>query len=187
MYSDPDILSEKVPQTDGGQFIVLSEVLEVLGRRSFVPFIAIPAIFGAFPGNTSVVVAAVCGVIIALVAFQMLAGYQFLQLPGVLRQRYSETKLAQSVTSGVIETNNWLDRVLTQKMMWLQTRAFAILPNIILLLVGLSLPFLVRTGQPIYLICISILIYCVSIMIRDGRFLILSALVLSAASVQIVL
>lgn len=189
MYSDSDILTEapKAADQPTRQIIILSEVLEVLGRRSFVPVLALPALLGLFPSVTSPILASICGLIIATVAFQMVMGLQFLSLPRFIAHRYSQSRFAHFITRGALELNEWLDETPARKIWWLLEGPFAVLPNVILLLAGLAIPALVIMGLPTFLVCTAILIYCISITLRDGRYVIFAGLVLSIASISPVL
>jgi hypothetical protein len=186
MYSDPDILTETPSRTER-QGIVLSEVLEVLGKRSFVPVIAIPSLVGMIPSAGSVLISAICGLIIGIAAFQLIMGCAFLHLPSSMAHRYSRSRFGHFIASAAVSVVDWLDEVANQKLVWIQGGFISLMPNVVLLIVALALPVLTWLGQPTLLICTSILIYCVSLLTRDGRYTVFSAITLSVASVPLVL
>ncbi len=186
MYSDPDILTEPTsgPKRQG---IVLAEVLEVMGKRSFVPLIGLPALVGLIPGANSLLITLVCSLLIAVAAIQLIMGYPFLHLPRRIAYRYSRGRIAHFLTDATVSYVNWLDEVPSQKLVWIQGGFISILPNVMLLLTALALPLLVWMGVPTFLACTAILIYCISLLTRDGRYTIFAAIVLSIASVPAVL
>lgn len=185
MSSDPNTVANhsRADVANSDTQIVFYEVLEALGKRAFVPFLAIPALLGLTPLGGSTVFMAITGALLAWAGVQLLLGRDFPHLPGGVTYSRISKPLAQSFMTLLLNLNEWLDEVPNRRMSWVTTSAFAALPNLCLVLVGLALPILALTGQPVFLLCIAVLIYSVSLLTRDGRYVPAAAIVLSIASV----
>lgn len=189
MSSNPDVITEQtVPSAPSEtRSFVLYDVLEALGKRSFVPFIAVPALLGLTPFGTSITFAAILGLVFAWVGVQLLIGRTFPALPSRIAYKRFDNRLAQYFTAWLLEAKLWLDEATVPRLSWLTTSVFASLPYLMLIVTGVALPILVMMDQSIFLVCISALIYCVALVTRDGRYILASASVLSIASIGPVL
>lgn len=185
MSINPNIApSQHSPSTHSAEgAVTLFEIFELLGKRSFVPFIAVPALIGLTPLGQTMAFAALAGLVLITVGVQLLMGYAFPALPRKIAELRFSGRLAQYFTLQLFETKQWFDEVHIPRMSWLTTSVFAALPYLMLVVVGVALPILIAMGQPIMLICISALIYSVALLTRDGRYILASASVLSIASI----
>ena len=189
MSSDLNLTAKQPQQgiVNSDQPLIVYEILEALGKRTFVPFIAIPSILGLTPLGSSVVFMLIAGLIFMWVAVQLLIGRSFPSLPTSLAYRRLHSRLAHYFTFQLLTSKEWLDEVQMPKMAWLTSSAVAGLAHIALFCVGLALPILTHLGQSMFLTCIASLIYCISILTRDGRYVLAAACVLSIASISPVL
>ena len=185
MSSDPNTIANHshAKAANPDTQIVAYEVLEALGKRTFVPFLAIPALLGLTPLGGSTIFMVLCGLLMAWVGLQLLLGREFPLFPSRLTYSRISGPLAQSFMTVLLNSNEWLDEVPNRRMGWVTSSAFAAIPNLCLFFVGLALPVLAVTGQPVFLLCIAVLIYSVSLLTRDGRYVPAAAIVLSIASV----
>lgn len=185
MSSNPNIISEQAnptPNTEG-RALILFEILEAMERRSFVPFIAVPALIGLTPLGSTLVFAVLAGLLFVWVGGQLLIGHTFPVLPKKIAYTRFNSPIAHHFTMWLLEMKEWLEEIQVRRLSWLTTSVFATLPYFVLILVGLALPVLVATGQSTFLIYIAALIYCVALVNRDGRYILASASVISFASI----
>jgi hypothetical protein len=186
MSSDLNLTAKQPQQVivNDDQPLVLFEIFEALGKRAFVPFIAIPSVLGLTPLGSSVMFMAIVGIVFVWVGVQLLIGRAFPYLPSRLAYRRLHSRLAHYFTFQLLTSKEWLDEVPHPKMAWLTSSAVAGLAHVALICVGISLPILTYLGQSMFLTCIAALIYCVSILTRDGRYVLAAASVLSIASIS---
>ena len=186
MSSDLNLTVKQEQQgiVNNEQPLVLYEIFEALGKRAFVPFIAIPSALGLTPLGSSVIFMGIVGMIFVWVGVQLLIGRSFPYLPSRFAYLRLHSRLAHYFTFQLLASKEWLDEIPNPKMAWLTSSAVAGLAHITLICVGALLPIFTFLGQSMFLTCIAALIYCVSILTRDGRYVLAAASVLSIASVS---
>lgn len=163
------------------------EILEAMGKQSFIPVIAIPAILGLTQLGSSVFFAVPAGILLMIAGYQLLIGHEYVQLPNRFAYTKLRSTLAQHLTSKLLEMCARFDEASKPQLSWLASGAFAMLPYICLICVGIVLPVMALLGQSSFLTYIAILIYCVSLPTRDGRYILASASVLSISSIAPIL
>ncbi len=97
-------VADRVRETTHSGEVSVGEVLEALGPRSFVPLLLAPAVLAATPLSGIPGVSIICGLLIALISFEMLMSYEQAYIPGKLRRRTVDgdslrTALEKSVSS----------------------------------------------------------------------------------------
>lgn len=172
---------------DASRQVKLHDILSYSGLRSFavtifaglIVLLVAPQSFGATIAG---------GLIIALAGWQMLCGKSCLQLPRFLanlriRSKWSHTKLSDAQFT---LAKNHIRRPIG-KLAWLHVGPLATIPHLVLTLTALSLPLLVSYDRPVLSFGIAIAVYGGGLLIRDARLTVVAAIVLSLASVPVLL
>lgn len=180
-----DILAESVRGNgvDADPFPTLAEIIALLGKRSFgivLVLFGLPNLL-PIPGLPML-----CGVIVGVVAFQMLLGKESLVLPGWLANRKVSRRDLQRVLEKAEPTLRWFERIMRPRMLFL-TNALAqqVLGFVVLLLaLALMAPIPFFGGIPPG---IAVTLFGLAMTERDGIFVIagsiatLVALIFTAA------
>lgn len=165
-----DILAESVRGKGAGDdpFPPLSEIIALLGKRSFgivLVLFGLPNLL-PIPGLPML-----CGVIVGVVAFQMLLGKESLVLPGWLANRKVNRRDLQRVLEKAEPTLRWFERIMRPRMLFL-TNALAqqVLGFVVLLLaLALMAPIPFFGGIPPG---IAVTLFGLAMTERDGVFVI---------------
>ena len=175
-----DVLDEIDHLAGEGDDVCIADVLDDFGRRSFGPFIMLPALvelspLGGIPG-----VPTFLAVIIALTAGQLLVGREHIWMPDFIQYRAVDSGKVHKAVSKLRKLAGWLDGITEGRRMerltkgvWLKVAAFVIIalcctvPPLEILPFASSLPML------------AIAMMGMALTVRDGA-LILGALVFAA-------
>lgn len=165
-----DILAESVrgKGVDDDPFPPLSEITALLGKRSFgivLVLFGLPNLL-PIPGLPML-----CGVIVGVVAFQMLLGKESLVLPGWLANRKVNRRDLQRVLEKAEPTLRWFERIMRPRMLFL-TNALAqqVLGCVVLLLaLALMAPIPFFGGIPPG---IAVTLFGLAMTERDGVFVV---------------
>lgn len=165
-----DILAESVRGngTDETPFPALGDIVSVLGKRSFgivLVLFGLPNLL-PIPGLPML-----CGVIVGVVAFQMLLGKESLVLPGWLANRKINRRDLARVLERAEPTLRWFERIMRPRFLFLtNARAQQILGFVVLLLaVALMAPIPFFGGIPPG---IAVTLFGLAMTERDGIFVV---------------
>ena len=165
-----DVLAEAVRGNgvEADPFPTLSDITSLLGKRSFgivLVLFGLPNLL-PIPGLPML-----CGVIIGVVAFQMLLGKQSLVLPGWLANRKVNRRDLSRVLQRAEPTLRWFERIMRPRLLFLTTaRAQQVLGFVLLLLaLALMAPIPFFGGIPPG---IAVTLFGLAMTERDGIFVV---------------
>ena len=125
---------------DGGDALSVDDLLRVLGPGSFGPLMLLPALFVISPFSALVGFDSVMGVLIALIAAQMLFGRDHVWLP----ERLLRVEVGQEALRRIVRFLNpvagWTDRIVRPRMQGLARGLFSRFVAALCVLIGATMP-----------------------------------------------
>ncbi len=168
-----DVLAESVRGNgvDDDPFPTLGEIVALLGKRSFgivLVLFGLPNLL-PIPG-----LPILCGVIVGVVAFQMLLGKQSLVLPGWLANRRINRRDLMRVLDRAEPTLRWFERIMRPRLLFLTGGIAQQVLGFLVLLLALALmsPIPFFGGIPPG---IAVTLFGLAMTERDGIFVIAGA------------
>jgi hypothetical protein len=155
----------------GLDFVTAGDLIAAFGRRSFLPALLAPALVVVSPLSGVPLVPTVCGLIIALVAGQMLwPGYDALWIPGPLaRLRLRGDRMRRAI-SFLGRGARWLDGRAKIRLEALVRPPGRRLLEFGCLLSGLAMPFLELVPFSSSILALAVVLMATGMLARDGAF-----------------
>lgn len=167
----------------------LGALVAQVGDRSFLPVLMVPALLVVSPLSGIPLFSTACGLTIAFVAAQMVAGRRHLWLPGLLMRLRIDGKRARAALSRVHRLAHWLDAHSRARLRPLLRAPVRKVAELLCMLCGLAMPFLEIVPLSSSLLGVAVLFFATALMVRDGMFALagLAAMALAAAVPALVL
>lgn len=167
---------EQIRSITGEGHVSVDDLVQALGRRSHQTLLLIVALATATPLSGIPGLSAVCGLIIALISFEMLMSYSEVRLPRKLSKQTVKAKSVDKVLAKVEPFLRWLDRHTHNRMTGLFHRPLIYVPQIICLLSGLVMPFLEFIPFSSSVVASGVALLAFAMFTRDGLFFLLALL-----------
>lgn len=134
------MLEELRSASDGSGPVSVGELLDTIGRRSFGPFLLVPALIaftplGGIPGLPTVL-----AVVVIVVAGQLLFGMKRFWLPGIMLRRSIERRRLRSSIGYLQPVARAVDKVIRPRLAWLTREPFVHVAAGLCVLVALTVP-----------------------------------------------
>ncbi len=167
--------------------VTVDRLVGSLGRASFQPLLMLPALAVVTPLSGIPLFSSACGLMIFLVAAQMLAGRSHVHVPRWLGRRTVRPGRLRSAFEKLQTAAQWIDRHSAPRMQILVRPPFSKISQAFCALAGLTMPLLEFVPLTSSLLGAVVALLSVSMLARDGLltlaatalFLILGAGVLS--------
>jgi hypothetical protein len=119
-----DVIDELAGIGDRKDEVSIGDIQEAIGRRSFGPFLLVPAIIevspiGGIPGLPTAL-----AVIVVLFAGQLLFGKQHFWLPELIRGRALQGERLKKALDYVRPVARWTDKVIRARLTWATREPF---------------------------------------------------------------
>ncbi|MEM1386108.1 MAG: exopolysaccharide biosynthesis protein [Pseudomonadota bacterium] len=148
--------------------VSIGDIVEALGRASFVPIMLAPALIVFSPLSGIPFLPSICGITIALVAAQLLARREYLWLPGwIMRRQMKGAKLANAA-SWLRRPAAFLDRHSRPRLGILVMPPFTWVSEVLCVLAGLTMPFLELLPLTSSILGAAVTLFSLSLLVRDG-------------------
>ena len=180
-----DILCQ-IKQLDSGDSVSLGDVVGQFAGRGFGPILLAPALIALLPTGAIPGVPTACGIVICLVAAQMLFGRESPWLPSWLKMREITRSKVESTTERLLPVTRRIDRLIHPRLQWLSQSPWNKGVAFCCALVGLSMIPLEVVPMAAGLPAGAIVIASVGLSARDGVFT-LAGLLLILLSVGLAL
>lgn len=148
----------------------LSDIVEHLGRASFTPLLMVPALAVVSPLSGIPGFSSLCGIAIALVSLQMLAGRDHVWLPRWLLRREIGAERAQNALHWFARPAAWLDRMTRRRLQFLVAGPGAVLPRAVCVVSGAMMPLLELLPFTSSILGGVVLLNAIGFQARDGLF-----------------
>ncbi|RKF12719.1 exopolysaccharide biosynthesis protein [Roseovarius spongiae] len=152
----------------------VGEIIEAAGDKGALPPILLVALIAATPLSGIPGVSVVCGLVIALLSFELIANFRSLHLPGKLkRASIDPDKLSRAIRK-IEPALRWIDRHTGDRLKFLFHRPVIWVPQILCLLSGLAMPFLEFVPFSSSVVAAGVCLLVMAMLTRDGIFVVLA-------------
>lgn len=166
----------------GRRAVSVEDMVAVLGRRSYGPFLFVPGLIGVTPLSGIPMVPAILAIIVALFAIQIVLGRSHLWLPGILRRRSFDGARVADAMRRIEPVAGKLDRWFYGRLPVLTGRHAVRVAAVICLLLSAVVPFFEMIPFAGIAPMSAIAAFGLAILVRDGA-LMLSAIIITVAAV----
>ncbi|MEM1267468.1 MAG: exopolysaccharide biosynthesis protein [Pseudomonadota bacterium] len=168
-HSVAEILARVREAADGNR-VTVGHLLAAFGESAYGPLLLLPALIVVTPLSGIPLLPTVCGLIIALIALQLVLGRRHVWLPRVLLNRQIGRKSLLGALDRLEAPARWLDRRSRPRLSALVRPPLALAPALLCMLCGLAMPFLELLPLTSSLLGMAVSLMAVGFVMRDGLF-----------------
>ncbi len=161
--------------------LTVADVLDAFGPTAFLPVMLIPALLVVSPLSGIPLFSSLCGLTIALVAVQMLAGRSRLWLPGKIRRREIEGARLRHGAGRLQGLADWIDRNAQGRFPLLVGRRAQRFVIAACLLAGATMPLLEIVPFSSSVLGLSVVLLCSGLLTGEGLFVLAGGLAMTGA------
>jgi len=154
---------------EGGE-VTLDEILAAAGEHSLTAVLLVPAVIVVTPLSGIPGFSSIMGLVIALIAVQIMAGRHHLWMPLWLRRRTIERDNLQWAVDWLQKPARVMDAVTRRRLSVLVHRPAASVLHLACLLCGLAMPFLEFVPFSSSVLGAAVSIMSIALLARDGLF-----------------
>lgn len=162
--------------------ISVRDVVEEFGQATFVPLLMVPALLVVSPLSGIPLFSSLCGLMIALIASQMLIGRERLWLPNFLLRQEIKGDRAHGAMGRIRKFASFLDRHGHQRLSFLVRPPLNKLVQTMTMLCGLAMPFLELLPFSSSILGTAVVLFSVGFLTRDGIYVLLAMILIGAAA-----
>lgn len=165
--------------------VSIGQIVDKLGASSFASLMLIFALIAVSPASAIPGVTASVGMIVSILAAQMIAGKRSAWLPGfLLRRKLSASKLKATV-DWLRKPVAWVERILRQRLTLVLHRPLLLLPLTLVLCLALFMPVMELVPTSGSIASTVIALFAAGLLVRDGALVILAMVLMLAVPVAI--
>ncbi len=157
-------------------------IIERLGQASFGALLLVPAMIVASPASSIPGLPTTGGVIIALIAVQMVVGRDHIWLPEWMMERRIDDKKFDRALNFLRRPVRWIDRVTRPRMTWVLRQPMLLPLQLLCILCGLAMPFLEFVPMSSSVAAVVVFMVAVAIISDDGLLALAGMVVAIAGS-----
>ena len=180
-----DNLADAGEQGKQGERVAVAEVMATVGQRSFGPLLLVPGLIVLSPIAGIPGVGSAAGVVVLLIAGQLLIGCDRFWLPKFIRKRTVERRRIEKSVKTLRPVARVVDKVLRPRLGFLTRRPFTYVVAATCVGLGLMLPVLDMVPFTSLVPASAITAFGLAIIAHDGA-LAAAAFMLSIASLYVV-
>lgn len=188
MNREPETVSDVLGELDelaaNNREVCIADVLDDFGKRSFGPFIMLPALLELTPVGGIPGVPSFLALIIALTAVQLLMGRDHVWMPGFIQHRAVTGRKLHKAVGKLRGIANWLDAHSKRRMEFLTQGYWTKVAAVIVIVLCCTVPPLEFLPFASSLPMIAIAMLGMALTVRDGA-LTLAAIVFAALATGI--
>lgn len=158
----------------------VSDLADEIGGDAFGPLMLVPALIAVTPASGIPGLTATCGLIIALVAAQLVFRRKALWLPGFLRRRSISRSRLETARNWLAKPAQLIDRVTGKRLSFLVKPPFDIVPALICMMIGLFMPFMEFVPFSGTMAGMAVSLFALAFVTEDGLLAILGTVFLGA-------
>ncbi|MFA8386335.1 MAG: exopolysaccharide biosynthesis protein [Pelagibaca sp.] len=166
--------------------INVGEIIEAFGTQSFLPILMVPALLVVSPLSGIPLFSSACGIAIAAISVQMVAGRRRLWLPQFLVRRSLEGQRARDAIQRVHGVAGWLDHHSRDRFHPLLRWPGRKLIQTLCLVCGGAMPFLEIVPFSSSVLGSAVLLFATALLLRDGLFAVFGLVMMSSAAAILV-
>ncbi|WP_420862976.1 exopolysaccharide biosynthesis protein [Algirhabdus cladophorae] len=172
----PHSLSEildRVIEIAQSERISLRQILHTIGDASFAPMLLLPALAVATPLSGIPLFSSLMGVVIVLVASQMVLRREHLWLPDWILRRTIKGHLVRDGFAKVQPVAKWMDARTARRLKLFTHRPLVFVPQLLCLLSGMIMPVLEFVPFSSSILGAGVALLALGMLTRDGVLIIL--------------
>lgn len=176
MPNGPDTLAKLIDQIVAqvqSDEVQLGDLVESIGQASFTALLLMPAIILVTPLSGIPLFSSVIGILIFLVATQMLFRRKHLWLPRWILHRTASAQRVKAALARIRPAMVWLDRHTAERLTVLVHRPIIFIPQILCAASGLVMPLFELVPFSSTLLGLAVALLSLGMLARDGWFILL--------------
>ncbi|MFU8865281.1 MAG: exopolysaccharide biosynthesis protein [Rhodobacterales bacterium] len=146
------------------------DIVSGLGQASFGAMLMVPAMLVTSPASGVPALPSACGMIIALIAVQMVLGRDHLWLPSWLMERRINARKFDSAIDFLQKPVGWIDRITRARLTWLLGQPMLVVLQSLCVLCGLAMPVMELVPLTSSVAGLAVCLLAVSFITCDGLF-----------------
>lgn len=163
----------------GKRGLTLRHLVEGFGRTSFLPLLILPALTVVTPLSGIPLLSSACGLTIALVALQMLAGRDHVWLPSILLDREISARRALRAFDRIEPAVSWIDRHSQDRLRVLVRPPSRSLAEAVCVAAGGAMPLLELVPFSSSILGSAVVLIGVGLLAHDGLYVLLATIFLA--------
>ncbi|MDD7971088.1 exopolysaccharide biosynthesis protein [Roseinatronobacter alkalisoli] len=144
------------------------DIIKRLGQASFGALLLVPAMIIATPASGIPGLPTVCGLIIALIAIQMLTGRDHIWLPDWVMERRIDGDRFERALDFLQRPVGWIDYLSRPRMTWLLRWPMVLPLQLVCVFCGLAMPFMEWVPLTSSIAAIAVCLVAVAFIADDG-------------------
>jgi hypothetical protein len=170
---------------NGGARVSVADVVDEIGDDAFAPLLLVPALVLISPVSAIPGLSTLGGLIMALIAMQMVLGVRRVWLPGILRRRTIAKTSLDKAANFLERPARFIDRFTRRRLAALTAWPLSIVPSLICVAAALVIPLFELIPMSSTIISTAIALFALAMVTRDGILLVFGLAVLGGAGVLI--
>jgi hypothetical protein len=154
--------------------VKVADLLSALGDKSILSAMLLPALIAATPLSGIPGLSAVCGLLIALLSFELIFNFRRIYLPEKLQERSIDAGKLDSTLEKLSPAIKWIDRHSQARLKFLFHRPMIWLPQLLCLVSGLAMPLLEFIPFSASVAATGATLLIISMLTEDGIFFLLA-------------
>lgn len=162
------------------------DFIEELGTASFGALLLVPSLIIASPASGIPGLPSVGGLIIALIAIQMVFGRDHLWLPEWMMKRRVDGDRINRALDFMRRPVHWIDHLTRPRLTWLLRRPFVLPLQLLCVFCGLAMPFMEMLPLTSSIAATAVFLVALAIIANDGLLALAGVAVAVAGSFAVV-
>lgn len=167
---------------EGERRVSVADIVEQIGDGAFPPLMMVPALVILSPASAVFGVATVCGLMIILIAAQMVVGREKLWLPQFLLRREMSKKRLDKAVSFLAKPARFVDKLTGNRLAFLVAPPFDRAWAAVCICLALAMPVFELVPMSSTIVAGAILLFCLAMLAKDGLFALLGVMVFGLAA-----
>ncbi len=177
-----DVLDRVEEAAEGERHVSVADIVDKIGDGAFAPLMLVPALLMVSPATAIFGFGTICGLIIAIIAFQMLVGQKKLWLPQfILRQKLASHRVERTVDF-LTRPARAVDGLTRPRLSFLVAAPADRIWAALCIVLALLVPVFELVPMSATIIGASIGLFGLAMLARDGLLAIIGLAILSIAA-----
>ena len=167
---------DRIRSVSQEESVSVGDVVESAGDQGILPVILVPALVAVTPLSGIPGLSGACGVLIAILSFELIAGFSTLYLPKRLKALSVDGAKMRAALEKISPVTRWLDGHTSRRAAFLFHRPLIWIPQLICIISGLAMPVLELIPFSSSISAAGVCLLVMAMMARDGLIFCLALL-----------
>lgn len=168
-----------------GDSVTVQDIVQKLGHKSFAALMLIFSLISTSPASAIPGITAIVGVVVFILAAQMILGRKSVWLPQFITRRHLSTQKLCKGIGWMRKPVHSVERHLKARFTFLLHRPWLYLPLVLILALSLFMPFMEVVPTSGSIASAVIALFAAGLLMRDGVLVMLSFVVLATLPVAV--